>query len=292
MELGSDQSTVSRQMARLEAASKSRLFHRSGRGVVLTDAGLALLEHARKVCSALEEARRAIHSFSDKGPAQVVIAAQPTIARMVYGTIGKALKSRFPETRLRFVEGLGSHIMSWLAAGEVDIAILYLPIHAGGLKVDMLLREPVRFVAPAGHAHIGPEFPVRQLGQVPLILPSTPHGLRLLADSLAQRAGVSLDIALECDASTNVTKRLVEEGCGCTILPLASVTDEVAQGRLRAARLIEPEVARDVVIATAKNRPPVSQLWGVMQTVRQEITRVVTDGKWPDAQLLPQSAAS
>jgi LysR family nitrogen assimilation transcriptional regulator len=286
MELGSDQSTVSRQMARLEASSTARLFHRSGRGVVLTDAGLALLEQARKVGAALEEARRAVHSFSEEGPAQVVIAAQPTIARMVYGSVGKALKRKFPKTRLRFVEGLGSHMMEWLAAGKVDFAILYVPMHAGGLKVDMLLREPIRLVAPAEHTHIGTDFQVRQLGQVPLILPSTPHGLRLLAESLAQKGSFSLDITMECDASTNVTKRLVEEGCGCTLLPLASVIDEVMQGKLRTARLTGPEVVREVAIATAKNRPPVTQLWGVMQTIRQEVTRIVTQGNWPDAELI------
>jgi LysR family nitrogen assimilation transcriptional regulator len=286
MELGSDQSTVSRHMARLEAASQARLFHRSGRGVVLTDAGLALLEHARKVASTLEEARRALHSYSEQGPAQLVIAAQPTIARMAFGSVGKALKTQYPKTRLRFVEGLGSHMLSWLAAGEIDIAILYLPTHAGGLKVDMLLREHIRLVAPASHAHIGPDFPVRHLGQVPLILPSTPQGLRLLAESLAQKAGVSLDIALECDASTNVTKRLVEEGCGSTILPLAAVAEEVAQGRLRTARLVDPEVVREVAIATAKNRPPVTQLWSITQTIRNEVAQIVTSGNWPDAQLI------
>lgn len=286
MELGSDQSTVSRAMARLEASSEARLFHRSGRGVVLTDAGMALLEHARKVMAALEEARSAIHSLSDQGPARVVIAAQPTIARMVYGAVGKALKRKFPKTRLRFVEGLGTHMVEWLATGEVDIAILYVPMHAGGLKVDKLLREPVRLVAPAAHSHIGTEFPVHQLGQVPLILPSTPHGVRLLAESLAQKAGVSLEIAMECDASTNITRSLVEEGCGCTLLPLAAVADEVAQGKLRTARLSGPEVVREVAIATAKNRPPVNQLWGVMQTIRQEVILTVEKGNWPDAQLI------
>ncbi len=286
MELGTDQSTVSRQMARLEAASETRLFHRSGRGVVLTDAGLALFEQARKVMAALEEAKQAIHSFSEQGPARVVIAAQPTIARMAYGAVGKALKKKFPKTRLRFVEGLGMHMVEWLATGEVDIAILYVPMHTGGLKVDPLLREPIRLVVPAGYSHIGAEFNVRQLGQVPLILPSTPHGLRLLAESLAQKAGVSLDIAMECDASTNVTRRLVEEGCGCTLLPLASVMDEVAKGSLRTARLTGPEVMREVAIATARNRPPVTQLWGVMQTIRQEVTQIVAEGNWPDAQLL------
>ena len=127
---------------------------------------------------------------------------------------------------------------------------------------------------------------MRQLGQLPLILPSTHHGLRLLAESLAQKAGISLDIAMECDTSTTVTKSLVEQGCGCTLLPLAAVAAEVAAGTLRTARLVEPEVLRDVAIATAKNRAPAPQLWGITQTIRQEISGVVAAGKWPDTRLI------
>lgn len=284
--LGSDQSTVSRHMARLEASTGARLFHRSGRGVVLTDAGLALLDYARRVTATIAEAHEAVHAFSGEGPSRLVIAAQPTIARMSFGAIGRVLRAGFPRTRLRFVEGLGTHLLNWLADGEVDIAVLYLPSHSGALKVDMLLQEELRLVVPADHTHIGPRFPVRQLGQLPLILPSTHHGLRLLAESLAQKAGIVLDIAMECDTSTTVTKMLVEQGCGCTLLPLAAVADEVAAGTLRTARLVEPEVLRDVAIATAKNRPPAAQLWGITQTIRQEITGLVAAGKWPDARLM------
>ncbi|MDB5757226.1 MAG: LysR family transcriptional regulator [Burkholderia sp.] len=287
MALGSDQSTVSRHMARLEASTGARLFHRSGRGVVLTDAGLALLDYAQKVSATIAEAKKAVQAFSGAGPSRLVIAAQPTIARMSFGAIAQVLKASFPRTRLRFVEGLGTHLLGWLADGEVDIAVLYLPSHAGALKVDMLLQEELRLVTPADHVHIGPRFPVRQLGQLPLILPSTHHGLRLLAESLAQKAGIRLDIAMECDTSTNVTKALVAEGCGCTLLPLAAVAEEVAAGTLRTARLVEPDVLRDVAIATAKNRPPVPQLWGITQTIRQEISGLVAAGKWPDTRLIP-----
>lgn len=286
MELGSDQSTVSRHMARLEASTGARLFHRSGRGVVLTDAGLALLDYARRVTATIAEAREAVHAFSGEGPSRLVIAAQPTIARMTFGAIGQVLRASFPKTRLRFVEGLGTHLLSWLADGEVDIAVLYLPSHGGALKVDMLLREEVRLVVPAAYTHIGAQFPVRQLGELPLVLPSTNHGVRLLAESLAQKAGIRLNIAMECDTSTNVTKSLVEQGCGCTLLPLAAVAEEVAAGTLRTARLVEPEVIRDVAIATAKNRPPVAQLWEITQTIRQEVTGIVTGGRWPDAQMI------
>lgn len=285
LELGSDQSTVSRQMLRLEASTCSRLFHRSGRGVVLTDAGRTLLEHARRVTETVEEARRAIHAFSGKGPADLVVGAQATIARTVFGPVGSALRERFPRTRLRFAEGTSSDMLAWLASGNIDIAVLYLPSQTTGLKVDILLQERLRLIVPGSQFDIDDEFAVRRLGDVPLILPSAPHGLRLLAEGLASRVGISLHIAMECDASISVTKQLVQNGCGYTLLPMAAVTEEVARGTLRAARLVGPDVTREVALATARNRPGVAELWGVMQTVRQQVRNTVASGGWPDTLL-------
>ncbi len=285
LELGSDQSTVSRQMLRLEASACSRLFHRSGRGVVLTDAGRTLLEHARRVTETVEEARRAIHAFSAMGPADLVIGAQPTIARTIFGPVGSALRQRFPRTRLRFAEGASGDMLTWLASGHIDVAVLYLPSQTAGLKIDILLQEQLRLIVPGGQSGIDSEFAVRRLGEVPLILPSAPHGLRLLAEALASRVGISLHIAMECDASISVTKRLVQNGCGYTLLPMAAVAEEVAQGTLQAARLVGPEVTRDVALATARNRPGAAELWGVIQTVRQQVRHTVSTGDWPDVQL-------
>jgi DNA-binding transcriptional LysR family regulator len=285
LELGSDQSTVSRQMLRLEASTCSRLFHRSGRGVVLTDAGRTLLEHARRVTETVEEARRAIHAFSRQGPADLVIGAQGNIARTVFGPIGSALRERFPRTQLRFAEGSGSDMLAWLASGNIDIAVLYLPSQTAGLKVEIVLQEQLRLVLPAPGTEVGDKFPVRRLGEVPLILPSARHGLRVLAESLASRVGISLHVAMECDASISVTKRLLQSGCGYTLLPLAAVAEEVANGTLHTAQLVGADVAREVALTTARNRPGASELWSVMQTVRQQICDMVCSGAWPDTQL-------
>lgn len=285
IELGSDQSTVSRQIARLEASANTRLFHRSGRGVVLTSAGHALLDHARRIGQSLEEARRAVHAFAGHGPEELVIAAQPTIAQALFGRLGLALREQFPATRVRFMEGLGTHMLAWLAAGETDIAVFYLPEHASGLKVDLLMREALCLIAPPGFAPLGPRFPVRGLSDLGLILPSTPHGLRLLAESLMESTGSRLHVTLECDGSTALTKRLVQAGCGCTLLPMAAVAQEVAQGTLQAATLVDPDVVRQIGIATSRNRPALPERWDITRLIRQQAMAIVESGAWAGATL-------
>jgi len=83
-----------------------------------------------------------------------------------------------------------------------------------------------------------------------------------------------------------VAMRLVEDGCGATMLPFAAVADRVAQGRLHSARIIDPVVTRQVALTTARNRPPVPELWDIMQAVRMSVRNIVMSGAWPGARLV------
>ena len=126
---------------------------------------------------------------------------------------------------------------------------------------------------------------MNRLDGIPLILPSTHHGLRVLAEALAARHGFGLDVALECDGSIALTRRLVMDGCGCTLLPLAAVADEVAAGRLKAYRLVEPEVRRSVGLVLGRTRTPPAALWEAARLVRAQAAALVESGAWPDARL-------
>lgn len=292
IETGVDQSTVSRRIAALEKECGVRLFHRSGRGVVLTDRGRQLLDYATAVDKLLDEAGQALREGAAGGPERLHIAAQPTIAQMLFAPLGQALAQRFPATRLRFVDALASQILEWLADGELDVAIVYLPEHSGAIRHDPLFDEGVHLVTAPDFPLAQATAPVALLGEVPLLLPSTHHGLRALAEGLAARHGFALRPAPECDGSTAVVKRLVMHGCGCTLLPLAAVADEVAAGRLKSFRLIDPEVRRRVAIVQGRNRATPPGLWEALRLVRTTAAELVASGAWPDALPVDGEAAS
>lgn len=286
MELGADQSTVSRRVGLLEAELGVRLFHRSGRGVSLTERGQQLLGFANTLNDTLIEAERAMRDSAEQGPAKLCIAAQPTIARILFGSLGHALKARYPLTQVHFIEGLAADILNRLSDGAVDIAILYLPEHPGALQFDPLLSEGVQLITPASYPLDGDSIAVRDLGDIPLILPSTHHGLRMMVESLANRYGFSANVALECDGSISITKRLVLENCGCTVLPEAAVVEEVKAGRLKSYRLRDPEIHRTVAIVWPKNRVTADGVWAVTQIIRQRAADLVDQGAWPGATLI------
>lgn len=281
IELGADQSTVSRRISLLEADLGVRLFQRTGRGVTLTEAGQQLIGYATTLAATLTEAEEAMRNTARQGPARFCIAAQPTIARVLFGTLGHALKDRYPLTQVRFIEGLASQILPLLNDGEVDLAILYLPEHPGGLQFELLLKEEIRLITPADYPLNRDSFELRDLGDIPLILPSTHHGLRVLVESLAARHGFVPNIALECDGSISITQRLVAERCGCTVLPTAAVVERVNRGELRNIPLV-PAVKRDVAICWPKNRVTPDGLTAITQIIRQRAAELVRSGAWPD----------
>jgi len=285
MELGANQSTVSRRIGTLEAELGVRLFRRSGRGVWLTEHGEQLLGYATALERTLHEARDAMRSTIGLGPASLCIAAQPTIARIMFGSLGHTLKARYPNTRIRFIEGLASHILGWLADGEVDLAIMYVPEYPGSTQFDPLMSEQVCLVTPPDFAH--PEGPVdvHFLAKVPLILPSTHHGLRVMVETVAAKHGFKPNIALECDGSISITKRLVLAHCGCTVLPSASVIEEVAAKRLNCYPLQNPVIRRDVALAWPQNRVIPDGLWDVAHMIRAQAAELVESGAWPGAAL-------
>lgn len=116
-----------------------------------------------------------------------------------------------------------------------------------------------------------------------MVLPSHPHMLRVLSESLVKQSGKTLNIVMECDASINITKQLVIDNGVCTVLPLAAVREDLRDGRLQVAPLSDPAVVRDIGIISSRNRPPMASQWEVLRTIRHEMTRLVAEGAWPDA---------
>jgi DNA-binding transcriptional LysR family regulator len=107
----------------------------------------------------------------------------------------------------------------------------------------------------------------------------------VLFESLAARHGFALNLALECDSSLALTKRLVRENCGCTVLPLAAVAEDLAAGTLKSYQLRAPEIRRNVGLVLGNNRVSANRLWETAQLVRNQVRALVESGAWPDARL-------
>ncbi len=90
--------------------------------------------------------------------------------------------------------------------------------------------------------------PFKALHELPFILPSAPNGLRTALDAMARQQHITLVPAVEAD-SLPLQKSLVATEHLYTVLPLHAVWGEVAEGRLHAARIVEPPFQRTMAMA-------------------------------------------
>ncbi|HET9651194.1 MAG TPA: LysR family transcriptional regulator [Usitatibacter sp.] len=277
---GGVQSALSKQLAALEAEIGGKLFYRTGRGVVPSELGQAILPRVRSLLREADQLRDESRASSGLPFGRVTIGIQSSAARPLATQLFVAARERYPGIQLRIVEGFSGHIEEWLASGRADIGILNRYGGDKSRRDDALLKVALCLVGPRGDA-LTARRSVRfaSLAGEPLVLPGLPNGLRVTMDEAAARGGIRLDVAVEVD-SLVIIKDVVASGGVRTILPLHAVAAEVARGELQAAPLVDPPLARSLVIATTTQRPLTRAGREVARLVRGLVGELVGKGEW------------
>ncbi len=274
------QPALGQQVAALEQELGVALFERSSRGMSLTEAGRVFLEHARVLLADAERAREAVRD-SQAEPGGAVSLGLPTTAGLVATVpILSACRERHPQIQLRIVEGYSGFLREWLQAGRLDLALLYGDAPDTALAKAPLLDDRLALISTPRGPTVPRQLALKDLARWPLVLPGRDHGLRRQIDEACEPAGIALRVVAEIESLSSV-KRAVEAGLGCTILPMGSVAEEVAGGRLRASPIASPLMMRRVVCATSVTRPRTAAQAAVMALVSSVLRQMVEAGTWP-----------
>lgn len=276
MRLGLNQPTLSRGMRELEAKLGCPLLYRNGRGVVLTNEGRQFYDHVREAVEQIKNASRTIANPERQLVERAVIAMPPTVGRILTKPLALALRAAFPQAQLRFIEAFSGHLLEWLSSGRLDVAILYDSGITQRLHAEPLHEERLSLIASPASLGTQTEIRFADVCNHPLILPSPPHGLRRLLEVIAREQNVKLDAVTEVDALPSILE-LVEAGLGWTVLPRAVVRREIEEGRLVAIPIIEPDVRRTLVLATASNRPSERGRKEVIRVIKEQLQILSSD---------------
>ena len=219
--LGVSQPAVAEQIQRLERVVGQSLFARRARGVVATAAGRQFEPHARRV---LDAARLAAVEMWD--------ANEPDRASVAIGTFGapshygiteliRDFFDRHPGARLRIEGRNSSATAEAVRAGELDAAVVALPVDETGLDVHPIFDGEV-FYASVVPARVEAPVTVADLGVRPFIVYEASAGTadptrRQLAERI-QAAGVRFEPRVEVEAAETALQ-LAAEGIGDTYVP-------------------------------------------------------------------------
>lgn len=269
------QPALSYHLKELEADFGAPLVTRSRTGVVATEGGQLLLDHAVVILAQVSRAEEELRRMRARGTfdAKVLrISAIPSLAT----ALTPELLQRSSE--LRFLSGLyvieanTKESREMLRSGEIDLAIVIADDDTPPSK--WLGAENMLFCMSADHPDTATE-PVSLAEALaePLMLPRVGKPVRVLVDKLGAQIGAKVQVVHEIDGP-NPRKQAMMAGLGRTFLPWIAVRDEVTAGSIRVRDVVDPPLFRHVALEHGDRLPP-DELAAISILLRDIVGRII-----------------
>jgi DNA-binding transcriptional LysR family regulator len=243
-------SALSKRVAELEDACGTPLLLRHRRGVELTQAGLALVAHARRVVDELRSLDVSLGEFKSGVRGHVrLLANTSAISQFLPGDIAGFL-AHHPTVKIDLEERTSAEIHARVLAGAADLGIMVGDLPADGLVCrpyrndelcvmlphghPLLARRKVRFADTLAYDHVG--------------LPRGSALCEMLIDA-AQACGQPLKLRIQSTGYDGL-RRMVSSNLGIGILPSGSVLPYLAADGIEARPLAEPWARRQLVLVS------------------------------------------
>lgn len=217
------QPAVAEQIRKLEQALSVPLFVRAGRGVVLTEAGHAFAGHATRTLAAIEDAAASVGELTSLQGGTVAIGAFSAPSAWRLEEVIAAFLARHPRMTVRLVGRNSSVAAERVRRGELEAALIVLPIDDDQLDVRPIVRDEVLYVTAHPERARRPAT-IERLASTPLVFYDAESAdadpIRRQLAERAQARGVRLAPRVEVELM-DLALRLVADGLGDTYLPSA-----------------------------------------------------------------------
>lgn len=269
--LGMAQSALSRQVSQLESLMGSPLFHRTGRGVSLTEIGHAILPRAQLMLQTAGQLVDDVIARRSQPAGSVTIGVLPGLSRPLISMVLRRLLLAYPDIRLKAVEAYSGEVENMLAEGRADIGMFnrYRPT-----KHDVreaIFSAPLYLVGKAGTPILARQaISLATIAQLPLVLPARPNGMRSYLDEVCHRRNLKLNVVLEATSGTLI--REVIFNCDvCSLLPYHAVADEIQAGTLTMTGIKDLSIRQATFVDTTRRHPLSNASRAVLKIVLEEM---------------------
>jgi LysR family transcriptional regulator, nitrogen assimilation regulatory protein len=276
------QPALSLHILNLERELDTELLHRSARGVKATESGARLYQHARDILAKVDLAREEVRGHAASAVGDVVLSMTQSVAKVLALPVFQRVRAELPRVSLRLSESNTGYIPTLLRQRQIDLAITFRAQNDPAIHEQPLVEEDLYLISPVEKrtSRRKRSITLDEAARLPLILPGRPHSLRELINDYARKNRLSLDVVGEVDAVPQL-KDFVSARLGHTILTLASVQTELADGSLNARRVVEPVISRRVILCRSAEAPPTRATVAVEGIIVQTARQLVQQKLWP-----------
>lgn len=270
------QPTLSVAIRKLEDELGIIIFERGGSEIGVTPVGERVIAQAHKVLqesAAIKEIARMGHDPL-AGPLRVGVIY--TIGPYLLPRLIPMQIERTPQMPLILQENFSARLVELLRQGEIDCAIMALPLPDSGLSMVPLYDEPFMVAMPSSHAWANrTEIDAEDLKQENMLLLGSGHCFRDhvlgVCPELSRFSDASDGIQRTFEGSSLETIRhMVAAGIGLTVMPVTSLMgNEHPESRLlKYVPFKAPAPERRVVLAWRKSFPRMSAIKALAQAIQ------------------------
>jgi DNA-binding transcriptional LysR family regulator len=250
------QPAVTAQVRALEEECGRALLDRTSRGVTPTRWGLRLLDAAREVHRALDDALAALADETEELSGELVLAASMTTSAYVVTPLLAAFRELHPEVAFRLEVGNTERVTELLASGRVPLAMVEGPARSAQVHLERYLDDELVPVVATSSPRFRDVSSAADLLSLTLLLREPGSGSRVIVErALARALGAKqvLRSLLQLGSNQSV-KMAAVAGLGVAFLSRWSVRLEVAAGALRILPIRDLRIVR--AFSWATRSPP------------------------------------
>jgi LysR family transcriptional regulator for metE and metH len=231
------QSALSHQLLELEGRLRVSLFHRLGKRMVPTTAGLRLIEAAHQTMPHLRSAEEDLHRLATGRYSLLRLSTECyTCYHWLPGVLAP-FNQRFPSVEVRIVAEATNRPIEALLAGKIDLAITHIDAEHERLQYFPLFKDELVVVLPPGHRlSERPYMSAEDFSDEHLIVYATPRSENMVFRQVLTPAGVIPRRTSEIQLTEAIVE-LVKAGVGISVLARWAVDPHLMAGTLRALPL-------------------------------------------------------
>lgn len=244
------QSGVSQHIRQLETGLGVHLFGRSkGGGIEPTPVGHSYYRQCVQLLRMHDQAALSIQTFAQGLEGDLAVGIIPSIAQAGVAHALASFVEKHPSVRLQLSEDYSTNLVSRVAAGELDFAIVFLAGGKVGIRSQPFLRTPELLVS--GPSSKRPRFlPVRlsEVGPLKLVVPSV-NARRATIESYCATYGAEIVRLMELD-SLQCGLDFIATGDWSVILPAPAIMSEKSLSLLTINQIIDPPLDLELMLIT------------------------------------------
>lgn len=250
------QPTLSMQIQKLEEELGVKIFDRSKQPVVPTEAGMEIIEQARKILAEKNVIQEIVQNKKGVLTGELRIGIIPTLAPYLLPLFVQGFSKKYPHVKLIVQEMLTEYIITRLREGRIDVGIVVTPLQEKGIKEHVLFYEELlAYVAKKNVAYKKTYVLAQDIDPEKLWLMEEGHCFRSQIVNLCElRKSSEMSAHFEYEAgSIEALRRMVELNDGITILPELTTLD-MDNKRLQLVRHFQkPAPMREVSIVVHRD---------------------------------------